>query len=43
MARAADKLLPMFAHGFEDTMHDAAAHKEAGRLLARLLAEGLYV
>ncbi|BCM87918.1 hypothetical protein [Methylobacterium indicum] len=42
MARAADKLLPMFSHGFEDTMRDGAAQDEASRLLARLRAEGLY-
>ncbi|KMO32898.1 hypothetical protein VQ02_22610 [Methylobacterium variabile] len=42
MARAADKLLPMFEHGFEQQKRDASAQKQAGRLLARLQAEGLY-
>ena len=42
MARAADTLFPMFAHGFEEQKRDASAQKQAGRLLARLQAEGLY-
>lgn len=42
MARAADKLLPMFAHGFEEQKRDTSAQKQARRLLTRLQADGLY-
>ncbi|OAH17545.1 hypothetical protein AX289_32315 [Methylorubrum populi] len=42
MARATDQLLPMFEHGFDEQKQDASAQKQAGRLLARLQAEGLY-
>jgi len=42
MARATSKLLPMFAHGFDEQKRDAAAQEQAGQLLARLQAEGLY-
>ncbi|MGF3024082.1 hypothetical protein ACQVP2_14800 [Methylobacterium aquaticum] len=42
MARAASRLLPMFAHGFDEAKWDTAGQEEAGRLLSRLRAEGLY-
>ncbi|KMO22854.1 hypothetical protein [Methylobacterium indicum] len=42
MARATSRLLPMFAHGFEERKRDAAAQEQAGLLLAQLQAEGLY-
>ncbi|KMO14143.1 hypothetical protein QR78_23975 [Methylobacterium indicum] len=42
MARAANTLLPMFAHGFEEQKWDASAKRQAGRLLAQFQAEGLY-
>lgn len=42
MARAANTLLPMFAHGFEEEKRDASAQKQASHLLERLQAEGLY-
>lgn len=42
MDRAVLTLLPMFEHGFEEQKRDAAAQEQAGQLLARLRAEGLY-
>ncbi|WP_298961834.1 hypothetical protein [uncultured Methylobacterium sp.] len=42
MERAASRLLPMFAHGFEEQMRDAAAQEQARQLLTHLQAEGLY-
>ncbi len=42
MARATSRLLPMFAHGFEEQKRDAAAQEQASLLLAQLQAEGLY-
>ena len=42
MDRAVHVLLPMFEHGFDERKRDAGAQEQAGRLLARLRAEGLY-
>ncbi|WP_298961036.1 hypothetical protein [uncultured Methylobacterium sp.] len=42
MERATSRLLPMFAHGFEEQVRDAAAQEQARQLLAHLQAEGLY-
>lgn len=42
MERATSRLLPMFAHGFEEQKRDAAAQDQARELLVRLQAEGLY-
>jgi hypothetical protein len=36
------KLLPMFAHGFDEHQRDVEAAEQACRLLARLRSEGLY-
>ena len=42
MERATSRLLPMFAHGFDEEKRDAAAQEQARHLLARLRVEGLY-
>jgi hypothetical protein len=42
MERATSRLLPMFAHGFDEQKRDAAAEEQARQLLACLQAEGLY-
>ncbi|MEN3237917.1 hypothetical protein PUR29_31095 [Methylobacterium ajmalii] len=42
MERATSRLLPMFAHGFDEQMRDATALEQAQQLLACLQAEGLY-
>lgn len=42
MERATSKLLPMFAHGFDEQKRDAAAQERARQLLAYLQTEGLY-
>ena len=42
MERATSRLLPMFAHGFDEQKRDTAAQEQARQLLARLQAEGLY-
>ncbi len=42
MARAASRLLPMFAHGFDEEKCDATAKEQARHLLAQLQVEGLY-
>jgi len=42
MERATSRLLPMFAHGFEEQRRDALAQEQANQLLARMQAEGLY-
>jgi hypothetical protein len=42
MERATSRLLPMFAHGFEEEKRDTAAQEQACQLLARLQVEGLY-
>ncbi|AWB25227.1 MULTISPECIES: hypothetical protein [Methylobacterium] len=42
MERATSRLLPMFAHGFDEQKRDAAAQEQARQLLACLRAEGLY-
>lgn len=42
MDRAMGRLLPMFAHGFDEGARDAEAAAHAGQLLTRLGAEGLY-
>ena len=42
MEQATSKLLPMFAHGFDEQKRDAAAQAQAHQLLTQLQAEGLY-
>ncbi|KMO18794.1 hypothetical protein [Methylobacterium indicum] len=42
MERATSRLLPMFAHGFDEQKRDATAQEQARQLLAYLKAEGLY-
>ena len=42
MERATSRLLPMFAHGFNEQKRDATAQEQARQLLAYLQAEGLY-
>jgi hypothetical protein len=42
MERATSKLLPMFAHGFDEEKRDAAAQEQARHLLTCLQVEGLY-
>lgn len=42
MAQAASRLLPMFAHGFDEEKCDATAKEQARHLLAQLQVEGLY-
>ncbi|KMO10287.1 hypothetical protein [Methylobacterium platani] len=42
MERATSRLLPMFAHGFEEQRRDALAQEQAHQLLAHMQAEGLY-
>ncbi|KMO19679.1 hypothetical protein [Methylobacterium indicum] len=42
MERATSRLLPMFAHGFDEQKRDATAQEQARQLLAYLQAEGLY-
>ena len=42
MERATSRLLPMFAHGFDEQKRDATAQEHARQLLACLQAEGLY-
>ncbi|NGM37241.1 hypothetical protein G4G93_25525 [Methylobacterium sp. DB0501] len=42
MEQATSKLLPMFAHGFDEQKRDSAAQMQAHRLLSQLQAEGLY-
>jgi hypothetical protein len=42
MARAASRLLPMFAHGFDEEKCDATAKEQARHLLTKLQVEGLY-
>ncbi|NGM38026.1 MULTISPECIES: hypothetical protein [Methylobacterium] len=42
MDRATSRLLPMFAHGFEEQKRDASAQEQARQLLSQLQEEGLY-
>ena len=42
MERATSRLMPMFAHGFDEQKRDATAQELARQLLACLQAEGLY-
>ena len=42
MERATSRLLPMFAHGFDEEKRDATAQEQAQQLLTCLQAEGLY-
>ncbi|NGM37118.1 hypothetical protein G4G93_24875 [Methylobacterium sp. DB0501] len=42
MEQATSKLLPMFAHGFDEQKRDASAQAQAHQLLIQLQAEGLY-
>ncbi|MCF4130054.1 hypothetical protein [Methylobacterium sp. SyP6R] len=42
MARATSRLLPMFAHGFDEQKRDSTAQEQARQLLRELQAEGLY-